>query len=112
MARIRVWGGNGSKRRRSVFDFTVILMPIPEDVTPKRGSKGRRLRMKNPLKTGYQITVPLLPGIVTYGRTEKEALEMARDAIRCHLDGLSKSGEQIPDERNAHTARLRVALNA
>ncbi|MGA2509417.1 MAG: type II toxin-antitoxin system HicB family antitoxin [Candidatus Acidiferrales bacterium] len=64
------------------------------------------------MKTGYQVTVPLLPGVITYGRTEEEALEMASDAIRCHLDGLRKSGEEIPDEKRAHTAKLRVALSA
>jgi predicted RNase H-like HicB family nuclease len=112
MARTRIWNGNGQKRRRNAFAFTVILMPVPEEIPHGRGSKGRSLRARNPLKVGYQITVPLLPGIVTYGRTEKEALEMARDAIRCYLDGLRKSGEQIPDEKNAHTARLRVALSA
>jgi len=113
MARIRISGANGHKRERSVFDFTVILMPVPEEASsPEPVSKRRRLRAKNPLTSGYQVSVPLLPGIVTYGRTEKEALEMARDAIRCHLDGLRKSGEEIPDEKNSHTARLRVALSA
>jgi predicted RNase H-like HicB family nuclease len=54
----------------------------------------------------------LLPGVITYGRTEEEAIEMARDAIHCHLEGLRKSGEEIPDEKRAHTAKLRVALSA
>jgi predicted RNase H-like HicB family nuclease len=54
----------------------------------------------------------LLPGVITYGRTEEEAIEMARDAIRCHLDGLRKSGEELRDEKRAHPAKLRVALSA
>jgi len=112
MARVRTWNGNGHKRRRNAFAFTVILMPVPEEASSESVSKRRGPRARNPLTTGYQVTVPVLPGIVTYGRTEKEALEMARDAIRCHLDGLRKSGEHIPDEKNAHTARLRVALSA
>ncbi len=112
MPRIRIWGGNGQKRRSRVFDFTVVLMPVPEEMPAVRGSKGRVRRAKNPVKPGYEVTVPLLPGVITYGRTEQEALEMARDAIRCHLDGLRKSGDPIPDERDAHTARLRVALSA
>jgi predicted RNase H-like HicB family nuclease len=37
---------------------------------------------------GYQVIVPALPGIVTYGRTVAEAREMARDAIVCHIRGL------------------------
>ncbi len=40
---------------------------------------------------GYQVIVPALSGIVTYGRTIEEAPEMARDAIRCHLRGVRKA---------------------
>ena len=47
---------------------------------------------------GYQVIVPALPGIVTYGRTVEEAREMARDAIVCHLRGLLKDGEDIPED--------------
>lgn len=39
---------------------------------------------------GYQVTVPLLPGLITYGRTFEEAREMARDAICCYLESLLK----------------------
>ena len=42
--------------------------------------------------------MPALPGIVTYGRTIEEAREMARDAIICHVRGLIKDGEEIPDD--------------
>ncbi len=47
---------------------------------------------------GYQVIVPALPGIVTYGRDIDEAREMARDAIVCHLRGLLKDGEEIPED--------------
>jgi len=47
---------------------------------------------------GYQVIVPALPGIVTYGRTLDEARAMARDAIVCHLQGLIKDNEEIPDD--------------
>jgi len=47
---------------------------------------------------GYQVIVPALPGIVTYGRTLQESREMARDAIVCHLRGLLKDGEEIPED--------------
>ncbi len=45
---------------------------------------------------GYQVIVPALPEIITYGRTLDEAREMARDAILCHIEGLRKDGEEIP----------------
>jgi antitoxin HicB len=45
---------------------------------------------------GFQVIVPALPGIVTYGRTIDEAREMAQDAISCHIQGLLKDNEEIP----------------
>jgi len=56
--------------------------------------------------------VPLLPGLITYGRTLAEAREMARDAILCHLEGLKKDGERIPNEKSTIQEKLRVALSA
>ncbi len=55
---------------------------------------------------GYQVLVPALPGIVTYGRALDEAREMARDAIVCHLRGLLKDGEEIPEDPFARTRPL------
>lgn len=46
----------------------------------------------------YTVTVPALPGIVTQGRDLEDALAMARDAIRCHVNGLIKDGLPVPEE--------------
>ena len=55
--------------------------------------------MYEPIKEGgYQVIVPLLPGIVTYGRTFEEAREMARDALLCYLESMRKDREIIPSE--------------
>jgi len=54
----------------------------------------------DPLKEGgFQVIAPALPGIVTYGRSLREARAMARDAVVCHLRGLLKDGEEIPRGR-------------
>lgn len=53
---------------------------------------------RDPDDGSYTVTVPALPGIVTQGRDLQDAIEMARDAIRCHIDGLLKDGLPIPDE--------------
>jgi predicted RNase H-like HicB family nuclease len=37
---------------------------------------------------------------------------MAQDAIRVHLEGLRKSGEPIPDERNAQIEQFRISVSA
>ena len=60
----------------SEYDYRVIYEPLTEG--------------------GFQVIVPALPGIVSYGRTIEEAREMARDAITCHIQGLLKDNEEIP----------------
>lgn len=46
---------------------------------------------------GYRVIVPALPEIITYGPTLEEAREMAQDALLCHIRGLLKDGEEIPN---------------
>jgi len=108
MARIAIYEAEKGPRE---YSFTVVFEPLTEIVTVRRNGKKVR-RARNPSFPGYQVTVPLLPGLVTYGRTLEEAREMARDAIRCHLEGLRKDGERIPNERTARKEKLRVALRA
>ena len=43
----------------------------------------------DPNGSGYTVTVPKLPGLVTEGSNLNEAREMVRDAIRCHLKSFS-----------------------
>ena len=59
---------------------------------------------------GYQVSVPALPGIVTYGLTLEEARAMARDAIACHVRGLLKDGEEIPEDPFADIEPIKEAL--
>jgi predicted RNase H-like HicB family nuclease len=75
------------------YRFTVIFQPVAGDIRSAKGNgqSHSRRRSKDASERGYQVTVPLLPGLVTYGRTLGEAREMAADAIRCHLKGLMKS---------------------
>ena len=39
---------------------------------------------------GYEVFFPNFPEVITYGRTLAEARKMAKDALRCHLEGLAK----------------------
>jgi antitoxin HicB len=45
---------------------------------------------------GYTALVPALPGCVTYGRTLKEAQEMANDAISGYIASLRKHPNRCP----------------
>jgi predicted RNase H-like HicB family nuclease len=47
---------------------------------------------------GFVVTCPALPGLVTEGDTLDEAREMAKDAIRGHLESLAKDGLPAPDD--------------
>lgn len=42
---------------------------------------------------GFNVTVPALDGCFTQGETIENALENARDAITCYLEGLEKLNE-------------------
>ncbi len=111
---------NGSKKKKKGMDdlaFSVIYLPVPlgEAASQDRMNSANRspaLRKSPVARNGYQVIVPLMPGLVTYGRTLREAQEMAKDAIECHIEGLKKSGEPIPNERLALRGELRVALSA
>ena len=59
---------------------------------------------------GYMVTVPSLPGLVTEGKNLEDARLMARDAIRCYIEGLKKAKEPIPVERE--TAQLKLSVIA
>jgi predicted RNase H-like HicB family nuclease len=117
MPQLRINGRNQEEVKPRDFTFTVVYLPVGQFAgrpAPRRKTRRRRPVLRENLapKSGYQVTVPLLPGLVTYGRTLSEAREMARDAIRCHLEGLRKAGEPIPNERLAHKDRVRIALSA
>lgn len=47
---------------------------------------------------GYTVSVPALPGCVTYGENIEEAISMAREAIALYIEELGDRGEPIPDD--------------
>jgi predicted RNase H-like HicB family nuclease len=59
---------------------------------------------------GYTVTVPALPGLVTEGKDLEHARDMAKDAVRCYIEGLKKAKEAIPIERE--TAQLKLSVFA
>jgi antitoxin HicB len=59
---------------------------------------------------GYTVTVPALPGLVTEGKDMEHARGMAKDAIRCYIEGLKKAKESIPVEKE--TAQLKLSVVA
>jgi predicted RNase H-like HicB family nuclease len=111
MARVSIREKASQRIAARNFSFTVVFEPVGSGRWPS-GNGSRKGRGNKQEASRYQVTVPLLPGLITYGRTLAEAREMARDAIRCHLEGLKKDGERIPDEKSTIQEKLRVALSA
>ncbi len=51
-----------------------------------------------PQEGGYNVIVPAVPEICTFGETMQEARAMAVDAIRCYLESAIKHGEPISED--------------
>lgn len=49
--------------------------------------------------SSYGVTVPDLPGCFSAGDTLDEAIENAREAIECHIEGLLIDHEPVPVAR-------------
>jgi antitoxin HicB len=107
MARVSIHEKASQQIAARKYTFTVVFERVGTERAPFGNGRGKKQET-----SGYQVTVPLLPGLITYGRTLAEAREMARDAIQCHLEGLKKDGERIPDESSTIQEKLRVALSA
>lgn len=73
---------NANKARKRIqareYRYTVFFEPLEEG--------------------GYNVVVPAIPEICTFGETLAEAREMARDAIHCYLESAVKAGEAIPPD--------------
>ncbi|KQC04984.1 MAG: antitoxin HicB [Methanoculleus sp. SDB] len=57
-----------------------------------------RILLRKEPEGGYTVTVPTLPGCVTFGETVDEAIAMAREAIGLYIEDLREKGEDIPTE--------------
>jgi len=66
--------------------------------TPGNGSYRYTVYFEPQTDGSFAVVFPAFPEIVTFGRTLEEARAMARDALRCHLEGLRKDGAAIPPE--------------
>lgn len=56
---------------------------------------------------GFTVSVPILPGCITYGDNVDEAIAMAKEAIELYIEDLQERGETIPDDSNT----LEYSLN-
>lgn len=59
-----------------------------------------RILLNREPEGGYTVTVPSLPGCITYGESVDEAIVMAKEAIALYIESLAAHNEPIPDESN------------
>lgn len=57
-----------------------------------------KLHLHKETEGGYTVSVPALPGCITYGEDVEEAISMAKEAIELYIDELRDRGETIPDD--------------
>lgn len=58
----------------------------------------------------YNVSVPALPGCLTYGESLEEARFMAKDAISSHLESLLGDGKEIPFDKKLEIAGKDVVV--
>jgi predicted RNase H-like HicB family nuclease len=59
-----------------------------------------RILLNKEPEGGFTVTVPTLPGCITYGATMDEAIVNAKEAVELYLESLAAHGEPIPTEEN------------
>ncbi len=67
-----------------------------------------RILLRNEPEGGYTVSVPSLPGCITYGNTLHESIAMAREANGLYLESLKEHGEEIPTEERTFEYTLTV----
>jgi antitoxin HicB len=73
-----------------VYNYTVIFEPLKEG--------------------GYNVLVPAIPEICTFGENMDEARAMAEDAIKCFLESAIAEKEPIPDDKEPSLERITVSI--
>jgi antitoxin HicB len=59
-----------------------------------------RILLNKEPEGGFTVTVPALPGCITYGADMDEAITNAKEAVELFLESLTAHGEPIPTEEN------------
>lgn len=57
-----------------------------------------RLLLNPEPEGGYTVTVPALPGCITWGESIENAIEMAKEAIEIYIESMVANNEKVPDE--------------
>ena len=58
---------------------------------------------------GFTVSVPALPGCITYGESIDHALSMAKEAIELYVETLEAEGDLVPDDSKTFEYSLVLA---
>ena len=73
-----------------IYNYTVIFEPLEDG--------------------GYDVIVPAIPEICTFGETMEKAREMAEDAIRCFIESALERNEILPSDREISFEKIAVKV--
>ena len=65
-----------------------------------------------PDESAVNVTVPAMPGVLTWGATIDEALAAAQEAIALHLEGYPERGLPFPANRKPRGQSVTVTVEA
>lgn len=60
-------------------------------------------------ESGYVATVPALPGCVSQGRTRRQTLRNAREAIEAYIEALMEDGLPVPTQTDSELVDVVVS---
>ena len=69
-----------------------------------------KIHLQKEPEGGFTVSVPALPGCITYGENIDEAIAMAKEAIELYIEELQERDEAIPD--NSNTLEYSINLEA
>lgn len=68
-----------------------------------------RILLNEESEGGFTVSVPALPGCITFGNDLNHALEMAKEAIEGYVGLLKEQGEPVPDDSKTLEYSLTLA---
>ena len=59
---------------------------------------------------GFVAVIPDLPGCISQGENEKEALEMIEEAKELWIETTIKEGKRVPEPREIYSGKLNIRI--
>lgn len=63
-----------------------------------------------PVTRGYSVYAPDVPGCVSFGETQAQALVNMREALEGHLAPTREHGAELPDFDTSHVAVIELDI--